>query len=777
MVTPAVRRRRPGPDLGLLIAASTGLVFGVVAYLAGARDLATAAWTFATLAAVGPATVWVAGAARRRRLGADVVALLALIGTLAVGEPLAGALIAVMLGTGRSLESWASGRARRTLTALVERAPRVAHRHGATLEDIGVDEVVPGDRLFVRPGEVVPVDGLLDGGLALLDESSLTGESVPVERTVGDRVRSGVVNAGGGFGLLVTAAAADSTYAGVVAMVSEATATRTPSVRLADRFAGAFLVISLLAAGAAWWWSGDAVRAVAVLVVATPCPLILAVPVAVVAGVSSAARRGVIVKSGAALERLATCRTLLFDKTGTITAGHPSVVEVVPLGSLPTDEVLRLAASLDQLSPHVLAASIVGAAREASMPLTMPVDVVEVAGRGVRGTVERHTVALGKASWVVEGPAGWTRPARRRADVDGAITVFVSVDGAPAGGILLEDPIRVDAGQTLRALRRAGISRTVMVTGDRPDVAEGIGAVIGADAVLADRAPEDKVDDVRAEQNRAAVVMVGDGINDAPALAAADVGVAIGARGTTATSEAADMVLTADRLDRLADVLRVARRTRRIALQSAIAGISLSMMAMAVAATGALAPTWGALLQELIDVVVILNALRVLRPDPLIRVLAPEEEAVAERFRAQHLTLRPQVERLREVADHLGELDPPKTLATLAEVDRFLVEELGPHEQAEDALLYPIIDRALGGGEATGTMSRGHGEIARLSRRFHRLVEQLDPDAGPDGDDLRELRRLLYGLHAVLRLHFAQEDESYLTLAGEAHRSGAAAVR
>jgi iron-sulfur cluster repair protein YtfE (RIC family) len=316
-----------------------------------------------------------------------------------------------------------------------------------------------------------------------------------------------------------------------------------------------------------------------------------------------------------------------------------------------------------------------------------------------------------------------------------------------------------------------------MVTGDRPDVAEGIGAVIGADAVLSDRAPEDKVDDVRAEQSRATVVMVGDGINDAPALAVADVGVAIGARGATATSEAADMVLTADRLDRLADALRVARRTRRIALQSAGAGISLSVMAMAVAATGALAPTWGALLQELIDVVVILNALRVLRPDPLIRVLAPEEEAVAERFRAQHLTLRPQVERIREVADHLGELDAPATLATLAEIDRFLVEELGPHEQAEDTLLYPIIDRALGGGEATGTMSRGHGEIARLSRRFHRLVEQLDTVTGPDGDDLRELRRLLYGLHAVLRLHFAQEDESYLTLAGEAHREDAAAVR
>jgi heavy metal translocating P-type ATPase len=695
------------------------------------------------------------------------VALLALGGTLAIGEPLAGALIAVMLGTGRTLEGWAGERAQRVLTALIDRAPRTATRYADGLEHVAVDLVAPGDRLLVRPGDVVPVDGVVARGPALLDESSLTGEPVPVEHGEDEQVRSGTVNAGDSFDLTATASAADSTYAGVVAMVSSAAAAKSRSVRLADRFAGAFLGLSLTAAGLAWVWSGDAVRAVAVLVVATPCPLILAVPVAVVAGVSSAARRGVILKSGAVLERLATCRTLLFDKTGTMTAGQPTVVEVVPVGSASSDEVLRLAASLDQHSPHVLAASIVAEARSRGLRLTHPVDVKEQPGAGVRGTVEGRTVAVGKARWVAPGAGSWTRPVRRRADVEGAMTVFVSLDGAPAGGILLVDALRADAGKAIRALRRAGIRRAVMVTGDRADVAEGIGSVIGADAVLSERTPADKVDDVLAERRAGPVVMVGDGVNDAPALAAADVGVAIGTRGATATSAAADAVLVADRLDRIADALEVARWTRRIGTQSAVTGTGLSALAMGVAAVGLLPPTWGAIVQELIDVAVILNALRVLRPGRPSRLLRPDEELVAQQFRSQHGTLRPQVERIREVADRLDELDPARTMEVLEEVDRFLVEELGPHEAAEDAVLYPIIDRALGGADATGTMSRGHGEIARLSRRIHTLVTTLDPDEGPDVDDLRELRRLLYGLHAILRLHFAQEDESYFTLADD----------
>jgi soluble P-type ATPase len=467
------------------------------------------------------------------------------------------------------------------------------------------------------------------------------------------------------------------------------------------------------------------------------------------------------------LERLATCRTLLFDKTGTITAGHPSVVEVVPLGDVPPEEILRLAASLDQLSPHVLAASIVAESRARGIELVLPTDVREHHGLGIRGTIDGRIVAVGKARWVASGTDGWSRPIRRRADVEGAITVFVSVEGAPVGGILLEDEVRADAGGALRALRRAGIGRAVMVTGDRSDVAEGIGSVIGADAVLAERTPADKVDDVRAERRSAPVVMVGDGVNDAPALAAADVGVAIGARGATATSEAADAVLVADRLDRVADALRIARRTRRIGTESALAGTGLSVLAMAVAAAGLLPPTWGAIVQELIDVAVIVNALRVLRPDPAARLLSPQEEDVARRFRSQHGTLRPQIEQLRAVADQLGDVDPARTVALLEEVDRFLVEQLGPHEAAEDAELYPIIDRALGGGDSTGPMSRGHGEIARLTRRIHTLVAGIAPERGPDADDVRELRRLLYGLHAVLRLHFAQEDESYFTLADD----------
>jgi heavy metal translocating P-type ATPase len=765
------RRRRSllgaPTEVVLLVVATTGLVVGGGIRLLGAEGPARVAWAIAALSGVGPSAAWALAAVRRRQLGADVVALLALTGTLLVGEPLAGALIAVMMGSGRSLEVWATGRARHALTALLDRVPRSAHLHdGRDLRDVPIDEVVPGQVLAVLPGEVLPVDGTVARGTAVIDESSLTGEPLPVERAAGGAVRSGVVNAGSAFDLLATTRAADSTYAAVVGLVAQAAEARTPSVRLADRFAGLFLGLSLLGAAVAWWWSGDPVRAVAVLVVATPCPLILAVPVAVVSGVSTAARRGVIVKGGAALERLGTCHTVLFDKTGTITAGRPSVAETVPVGAADPDEALRLAASLDQVSPHVLASSIVRCARARGLELELPTAVQEVPGRGIRGVVGARTVAVGKAGWVVDGPDGWARPIRRRADVDGAITVFVSVDGQPAAGVLLEDRVRVDASRAVRALRRAGIGRVVMVTGDRADVAEGIGAIIGVDEVRAERVPKDKVDDVLAEQARGPVVMVGDGINDAAALAAAEVGVAIGTSGATATSEAADMVLTVDRLDRLADALHIARRTRRIAQQSAGTGITLSLVAMAFAATGALAPVWGALVQEAIDVAVIVNALRVLRFGWPRARLAPDEEAITERFRAQHRYLGPEVERLRETADHLDE-GGAEAVAALTVVDRFLVDELQPHEQAEDAVLYPVMDRVYGAADATGTMSRGHAEIARLSRRFHRLVAQLDPTTGPDEGERRELRRLLYGLHAVLQLHFAQEDESYLSLVGD----------
>jgi heavy metal translocating P-type ATPase len=766
----------PGRGSGevlLLSAAVTGLLAGGLAEAAGQHDAAHAVWAITTVLALVPAIWWVADAARHRRLGVDVIAVLALIGTLVVQEYLAGAVIAVMLASGRTLESRAAARARHDLRSLAERAPRVVHRYvGGRLASPPLEEVRPGDLLLVQPGEVVPVDGLVEHDVAVLDESALTGEPLPVEREVGDAVRSGVVNAGGAFDLRATTSASDSTYAGIVRLVSAVEASSSPFVRLADRYAGVFLVVSLTMAGLAWAISGDLVRAVAVLVVATPCPLILAAPVAIVSGLSRAARRGVVVKGGSALEQLASGEILLFDKTGTITDGRPRVAEVVTAESMSPDEVLRLAASLDQVSPHVLAAAVVRAARERSLDLSLPREVEEVPGHGVRGIVDGHRVAVGKASWVgTPQNSPWVRSVRRRADLDGALTVFVDVDCVPAGALLLDDPIRTDAARTIRQLRRDGIRRTVLVTGDREDAAQTVGAVIGVDEVFAERTPAEKVDAVRLEHRAGSTIMVGDGINDAPALALADVGVAIGARGATASSEAADVVLTVDRLDRLGEAVVIARRSLRIARESVVVGIAASFVAMVVAAFGYLPPTWGAVLQEIIDVAVIVNALRALRDTTSAARLRGEDAALSRRFSAEHRNLRPDVARIRTVADALDPERPVESLAMVRDIHRFLAEELGPHEEAEDATLYPVLAQLLGGNDPTATMSRAHVEIAHLIRRLGHVLDDIGP-AGPDNDDIVELRRLLYGLHAILQLHFAQEDEGYLSLADDTQPAG-----
>jgi heavy metal translocating P-type ATPase len=613
---------------------------------------------------------------------------------------------------------------------------------------------------------VLGVDGRIErGSEALLDESALTGEAVPVRHPAGEGVRSGVVNVGAPFELRVTTAASQSTYAGIVRLVETARQHRAPFVRLADRYAVLFVPFALAIAGSAWVASGSAARAVAVLVVATPCPLILAAPIAIVSGMSQTARRGVIIKGGDVLERLAQGEILLFDKTGTITRGHPVVtdVEVAP-DAPPMEEILRLAASLEQVSPHVLASAIVQYAQSRDFTLTLPGAVHERAGHGVRGVVDGHEVAVGRIDWVAAGqPAPWIRAMRRRAELDGSITVLIAIDGHPEGGVLLTDPVRTDATRTVRRLRRAGIGRVVMVTGDRAEVAESVAAVCGLDEVLAERTPAEKLDAIRLERRAGSTIMVGDGINDAPALAAADVGVAIGARGANAASEAADAVLTVDHLDRLGDARSIAQRALHIARESVIAGMGLSVGAMAIAGLGWLPPVFGALTQEAIDIAVILNALRVaMRPSESARLDAEDAE-LGRRFSTEHLHLRPDLEQLRDAADALG-VDPPVVaLARVRAVHAFLVEELLPHEEAEDAELYPVLARVLGGSDPTGTMSRAHGEIAHLVHRLGRLLDDV-PAEGPDPHDVQELRRVLYGLYAILRLHFAQEEEGYFSL-------------
>jgi len=758
----------------LLVLTASGLALGLVLHMAGAGVAGNVIW--AAVGGCGAAyALWaMADALRHGRVGVDVIALLAVGGALAVGELLAAAVIAVMLASGRALEAWAAGRARHDLRALLERAPRTARQYrGQALETVPLDVVMPGDLLLVAPGELVPVDGTIAGAVAVLDESALTGEARPVERGPREPVRSGVVNAGGPFNLRVTATAADSTYAGIVRLVSEAEASQAPFVRLADRYAVWFLLVSLAWAGAAWVMAGAA-RAVAVLVVATPCPLILAAPVALVSGLSMAARRGVVVKGGGVLERLARCTTLLLDKTGTLTGGRPQVAAIIPAGGHEPAEILRLAASLDQVSAHVLAAAVVEAAAARGSRLVLPHHVEEVPGQGIRGTVGARRVVVGRAGWAgVTGLPGWVKTARRRARLDGALTVFVAVDGEPAGVLIMNDPLRSDATRTIRALRDGGISRIVMVTGDRAEVAHGVGAVIGVDEVLAERTPADKLDAVRAERDRAPVVMVGDGINDAPALALADVGVAMGARGATASSEAADAVLTVDHLDRLGEAHTLACRTRRIAMQSVLAGMGMSVAAMAAAAAGLLPAVWGALLQEAIDVAVILNALRVLIPATPHARLSAADAALNVRFAREHLAIWPDIEQLRTAAGTLGVAAPRDAMSAVRQAHQVLVNEIGPHERAEQEQLYPVMNRLLGSSHATAAMSRTHAEIAHQTRRLGQLIDDIG-DSQPDAADIADLRALLYGLHAILSLHTAQEDESYLSL-GDTHSEDATA--
>jgi soluble P-type ATPase len=451
---------------------------------------------------------------------------------------------------------------------------------------------------------------------------------------------------------------------------------------------------------------------------------------------------------------------MLFDKTGTLTQGRPVVTDVVTGTAVSADELLRLAASLDQVSAHVLAGPIVAAGRRRGLALQMPDAVTEKHGYGVEGTVDGRTVRLGKAAWIVAGPQpAWVRQVRRRAALDGSLTVFAAVDGVPAGAFLLEDPVRPDAPRMIRALRQAGITRTVLITGDRADTAETVGRITGVDAVHADHDPAEKLAVILAESRNGPTIMVGDGINDAPALAAAGVGVALAARGATASSEAADVVLTVDRIDALADAIMISRRARRIAVQSSMIGMGLSLVAMIAAAAGLLAPAVGALLQEVIDVAAIASALRALRPiakhSP---TLPPADLDLAVRLRDEHAALRPVVEDVRAVADILTsepgqvDLEPARTLLV------HLQTQVVPHEGAEQELLYPAIARALGGADPIGAMSRCHAEIEHQVGRLARLLTDIGADA-PQSEDVVELCRLLYGLYAVLRLHNAQEDE------------------
>ena len=742
--------------------ALAGLAAGIVLWLGGQAEWSRPVWASGTLPVISGLALSMMRSLLAGRVGVDAVAFVSMSAALLLGQPLAGAVVAVMYAGGNVLEDFAVARAERDLKSLVDRAPRVAHRRtDDEIEDVPIDAVAVGDTILVRAGEVVPVDGIILGSSATLDEAALTGEPIPVTRSNGDAVHSGTINAGETFELKASASAGESTYAGIVRMVTAAQSAKAPFIRVADRYALILLPATLVLAGAAWVWSGDPIRGLAVLVTSTPCPLILAAPVAFIAGISRAARLGILIKGGGALEALAKTHTVLFDKTGTLTVGGARLVAVETAPGQDADQVLRLAASLEQASHHVVATAIVSAAVTKGLTLAPPAQVRESMGAGLEGLIAGQLVKAGSQSFVCGAGhlEAWAVRALRRASWRSALCVFVSIDNRVIGALLLADELRRETPRAVQSLRVAGVRRIVMVTGDRAEAAETIGAALGLDAVLADREPADKLEAVAYEQGLHPTLMVGDGINDAPALAAAHVGIAMGARGASASSEAADVIILIDRLDRVSDAVAIARRTRGIAVESIIAGMALSGLAMLAAAAGWLAPVAGALTQEAIDVAVILNALRALRPRWRLgrETMLP---AAAQELQEDHQSLEKLLDRLQQIADALDVAAPEAAVDLIREANRLVGRDIVEHERDDENRVYPQLAKFLNDGHGLAAMSRAHREILHLSRLLARLSDGLKSE---DADRylIRDAQRVIEAIESLVRIHNAQEEDIY----------------
>ncbi len=615
-----VRGARAYPAVVLtLIVGAIGLVLlatparGLAPWLVGGYALCVAAWQ----------AVEMVRQLLRGHAGLDILAVIAIVAAVSVGEPWAALIVVLMITGGEALEDYAENRSKQELTALLKRAPQQATRlltapvaagagaAGAAddrTETVPVSDINVGDHLLVRPGELVPVDAILLGGSAEFDESSLTGESLPVLRAADERVSSGVVNGSTAITMRAAATSKDSTYQQIVDLVEQAQGSRAKTVRLADRYALPFTVVALVIAGVAWFVSGEPVRFAEVLVVATPCPLLIAAPVAFLGGMSRAAKSGLIVKGGGTLEQLAKVRSAAFDKTGTLTTGKPEPREVRPATGVAEEQLLQLAASAEVYSSHVLASAVVEAVKARGIPLLPVESAAESATNGVEAVVAAGTVRVGKPSWVAKAA-----PGLEIAPLDaGELAIYVALDDRFLGTLIMRDELRPEAPEVLRGLRGLGVERFAMVTGDVPATANAMAEQAGIDEVYAECSPADKVR-IASELQPRPLIMVGDGLNDAPVLAAADVGFAMGARGSTAASESADVVNRFDRIDGVGEAVRIGKDTVRIALESIWMGIAVSVGLMLVAAFGFLPAIVGAWMQEVVDLVAILWALRAIR--------------------------------------------------------------------------------------------------------------------------------------------------------------------
>ncbi len=548
----------------------------------------------------------------RGHFGLDILALLAIISTLLVGEYWASIIVVLMLSGGEALEDYAANRAQRELTALLDRSPTTAHRLPAggsdtDAVDVPVDQVEVGDTLLVLPAEIVPVDCELLSGSGSFDESSLTGESLPVSMVAGDEIPSGAVNGAQAVRVRALKRSSDSQYQQIIRLVEESENAKAPVVRLADRFAMPFTITALIIGGLAWWISGTPVRFVEVLVLATPCPLLIAAPVAFMGGMSRSAKAGIIVKGGAALEQAAQVASVAMDKTGTITDGRPIMEEAIPADGVSRDELLLLAGSAEQYSSHVLASGIRQGALSAGLKLLTASQAAEDTGQGVEATFGDQVVRVGRFSYVKE-----VAPEVNRTPLEpGHVAVYVSSGHKYLGKIVLADHVRSESADVVAWLHDNRIKNVVMVTGDGEGTAQQVANQVGISTVFSALRPADKVKIVE-EMEPKPTMMIGDGVNDAPVLAVADVGVAMGARGSTAAGEAADAVILQDSLVGVPTLISISRHTVRVALTAIWLGIILSIALMLIATTGVIPAVVGALLQEVLDLVAILYALRAL---------------------------------------------------------------------------------------------------------------------------------------------------------------------
>ena len=745
----------------LLLLTALTLLAGGVAHITQKPDWASMCWAAGSLVMSAVLLVEIVRRLARREAGVDLIALLSITAALVFEQTLVAAVIALMLASGRTLEFFTKQRAERELRALIDRAPRFAWlQEEGGLRKIPVEQVQLHQTLLVRLGEVIPVDGRLLSPAAILDESALSGESLPVTRREGEQLSSGVSNVGAPILLITTRTAAQSTYAGIVRLAEAARRSRAPFVRLADRYALFFIPLTLLLAGLAWYLSGDPLRALAVLVVATPCPLILAVPIAIMSGISRAARRGILIKDGVTLEALAAIKQVFLDKTGTLTSGHARLQSIEVNGLADPQRLLGLAASLAQASTHPVSQAIVEAAHQRQLPLSVPQDVEESPGSGLCGHVDGVQVRFGTLSFAHKDAPGtdWVDAMLRHMDYLACSGSFIDVDGKLAGLLIFSDNVRRETPQTLRRLRNRGIEKIVMLTGDRLETAEMIALSAGIDELHAGLTPEDKVRAVQQASLRTSTLMVGDGINDAPALAAANVGVAMGASGATASAQAAGVVLLVDRLDRLVEALDIARRTRYIARQGVLVGMGMSLLAMVVAALGYLPPLIGAVVQEGIDVVIIINALRALGPLRGLRKRKLTAENI-DRLQAEHQQLSTVLSDLHQLANDFAQRPLAQAQADLVALVNKLQTSLAQHEHEDEDTLYPLLTRSLPGEDPMSAMSHVHREIFRLIHLLARMSS--DFSAAPATQPADEIQHQLIRLDTLVRLHFDQEEELF----------------